>query len=89
MPTGADVAPGHAAGFSFSFQYPMNQHPYDPEHPDDIGPNKQNRIDADPPYGPGFPATVKRFRELLAELIARQIAAERSKKPAAGGDDKP
>ena len=67
----------------------MNPHSHDPEHPDDLGPNKQNRIDADPPYGPAFPATVKRFRELLAELIARQIAAERSKKPAAGNDDKP
>jgi hypothetical protein len=67
----------------------MNPHSYDPEHPDDIGPNKQNRIDADPPYGPDFPVTVKRFRELLADLIARKIAAERSKKPAAGGNDKP
>jgi len=67
----------------------MNPHSHHPEHPDEIGPNKQNRIDADPPYGPAFPATVKRFRELLAELIARQIAAERSKKPTAGRDDKP
>jgi hypothetical protein len=67
----------------------MNPDSHHPEHPDDIGPNKQNRIDADPPYGSAFPATVKRFRELLAELIARQIAAERSKKPAAGGEHKP
>ncbi|MCE9630224.1 MAG: hypothetical protein K8S94_05830 [Planctomycetia bacterium] len=67
----------------------MNQHPNHPEHPDDIGPNKKHRIDADPPYGPAFPATVQRFRELLAELIARQIAAERSKNQSAGDDDKP
>jgi len=67
----------------------MNPHSHDPEHPDDIGTNKQNRIDADSPYGPAFRATVKRFRELLAELIARQIAAERSKKPSAGDDDRP
>jgi hypothetical protein len=36
-----------------------------------------DRIDADPPYGSSFPAKVKRFRELLAEMIARQIQAER------------
>jgi hypothetical protein len=81
--------PGTPPVFLFSFQCPMNPHSHHPEHPDDNGPNKQNRIDADPPYGPAFPAIVRRFRELLAELIARQIAAERSKKPAAGGDDKP
>jgi hypothetical protein len=67
----------------------MNPHSHDPERPDDIGPNKQNRIDADPPYGPAFQAAVRRFRELLAELIARQIVAERQKPPASGRDDNP
>jgi hypothetical protein len=48
-----------------------------------LSPEDQNRkpeldrIDADPPYGSSFPAKVKRFRELLAEMIARQIQAER------------
>jgi hypothetical protein len=46
--------------------------------PEDDDPNtERNRIDVDPPYGPGFPAQIKRFRDLLAELIARQILAER------------
>jgi hypothetical protein len=45
---------------------------------DDDDPNtKRDQIDADPPYGTGFPEQVKRFRDLLAELIARQILAKR------------
>jgi hypothetical protein len=37
----------------------------------------RDRIDADPPYGPTFSETVARFRDLLAELIAREILADR------------
>ena len=44
---------------------------------DDDQNTPRDRIDADPPYGTGFPERVKRFRDLLAELIARQILAER------------
>jgi hypothetical protein len=49
-----------------------------PRLPDDHDKNApRDRIDADPPYGSSFPEKVKRFRGLLAELIARQILAER------------
>ena len=44
---------------------------------DDDRDTQRDRIDADPPYGPTFPEKVARFRDLLAELIARQILAER------------
>ncbi len=37
----------------------------------------RNRIDVNPPYGSTFPERVAHFRELLADLIARQILAER------------
>jgi hypothetical protein len=37
----------------------------------------RDRIDADPPYGPTFSEKVARFRDLLAELIAREILADR------------
>ncbi|MFM7135833.1 MAG: hypothetical protein ACKO1M_02015 [Planctomycetota bacterium] len=37
----------------------------------------RDRIDADPPYGTAFPEKFKRFRELLAALIARRILAHR------------
>lgn len=37
----------------------------------------RDRIDADPPYESNFPEKVTHFRDLLAEMIARQIAAER------------
>jgi hypothetical protein len=51
------------------------------DSPDLPGDDDQNaprdRIDADPPYGPTFSEKVARFRDLLAELIARQILAER------------
>jgi hypothetical protein len=49
-----------------------------PSSPGDDNPNTpRNRIDANPPYGSTFPEIVARFRDLLAELIARQIFAER------------
>lgn len=53
--------------------------PHDsPDLPDDHGPNDpQDRIDADPPYGPAFPEKIKFFREFLAALIARRILADR------------
>ncbi|MFM8496404.1 MAG: hypothetical protein ACKOEM_12895, partial [Planctomycetia bacterium] len=46
----------------------------------------RNRIDVNPPYGSTFPERVAHFRELLAELIARQILAERL---APDGDELP
>lgn len=53
-----------------------NEQPHDENTPlDDSG--RLRRIDANPPYGSTFPDKVKHFRELLAELIARQILAER------------
>jgi hypothetical protein len=79
--TGADVAPGHAAGF-YSWITTLPFHMTQPTHshrlPDDDDPNtKRDWIHADPPYGTGFPEQVKRFRDLLAELIARRILTER------------
>jgi hypothetical protein len=51
------------------------------ESPSSPGGDDQNtprdRIDADPPYGSTFPEKVARFRDLLADLVARQILAER------------
>jgi hypothetical protein len=51
------------------------------ESPSSPGGDDQNaprdRVDADPPYGSTFPEKVARFRDLLADLIARQILAER------------
>jgi hypothetical protein len=59
-------------------QNPMTKNPKNPLPPeDDDREHGMDRIDADPPYGSSFPAKVKRFRELLAEMIARQIQAER------------
>ena len=49
-----------------------------PNFPGDDNQNtSRNRIDANPPYGSTFPEKVARFRDFLAELIARQILAER------------
>jgi hypothetical protein len=44
---------------------------------DDNQSTPRNRIDANPPYGSTFSEKVARFRDFLAELIARQILAER------------
>ncbi|MFM7184131.1 MAG: hypothetical protein ACKO4Z_05085 [Planctomycetota bacterium] len=44
---------------------------------DDDRDTPRDRIDADPPYGATFSEKVARFRDLLAELIARRILAER------------
>jgi hypothetical protein len=44
---------------------------------DDDQNTPRDRIDADPPYGATFSEKVARFRDLLAELIARQILTER------------
>ena len=46
--------------------------------------DQENRIDANPPYGPTSADAVERFRKLLAELIARRIVAERRNPPAPG-----
>ncbi|MFM8893383.1 MAG: hypothetical protein ACKOTB_17520 [Planctomycetia bacterium] len=36
-----------------------------------------DRVDADPPYPADFSAHVEQFRTLLAELIAKQLLADR------------
>jgi hypothetical protein len=46
------------------------------------------RIDANPPYLPQPADAAKRFRKLLADLIAKRILAERRKPPAEGGEDR-
>lgn len=53
--------------------------------PDDDGDGK--RRDVDLPYPRHFPAGVHRFRQLLAELIARRIRDEQRKRPDAGNGE--
>ena len=56
----------------------MTKNPNNPRAPeDDDRQHGLDRLDADPPYGSTFPQQVKTFRELLAELIARQILNKR------------
>ena len=56
----------------------MTKPPNNPRSPaDDDRERGLDRIDANPPYESSFPTKVRRFRDLLAELIARQILAER------------
>jgi hypothetical protein len=50
--------------------------------PDDD--NGASRRDVDPPYPYHFPAQVHRFRQLLAEMIAKRILAERNRPPGTG-----
>ena len=72
--------PGTPPGFLIPLhtQNPMTKNPNNPLPPDDDDREPRlDRIDADPPNGSSFPAKVKHFRELLAEMIARQIQAER------------
>ena len=58
----------------------MTKNPTNSELPDDD--RGLNRIDADPPYNANYRDKIKRFREFLAEMIARQTLAERrSPKP--------
>jgi len=51
------------------------------DSPDLSGDDDQNarleHINANPPYSSTFPQNVAAFRDLLAELIARQILTER------------
>jgi hypothetical protein len=70
--------PGTPPVFFFPHPNPMTKNPNNHLPPEDQNRDPElDRIDADPPYGSSFPAKVKRFRELLAEMIARQIQAER------------
>ena len=46
------------------------------------------RRDVDPPYPQHFPANVHRFRQILAEMIAKRILAERNRPPDTGEDKK-
>jgi len=56
----------------------MTKNPNNPRPPeDDDRQNGLDRLDADPPYGSSIPHQVKSLRELLAELIARQILSKR------------
>ncbi|MFM7519370.1 MAG: hypothetical protein ACKO9B_02750 [Planctomycetota bacterium] len=52
---------------------------------DDDRSGGKDRIDANPPYGAG---RVERFRQLLADLIARRILAARRRPPGAGREPK-
>ena len=56
----------------------MTKNPNNPRAPeDDDRQHGLDRLDADPPYGSTIPQQVKSFRELLAELIAKQILSKR------------
>lgn len=56
----------------------MTKNPNNSRSPDDDDRERGlDRFDADPPYGSTFPQHVKDFRELLAELIAKQILNKR------------
>lgn len=58
----------------------MTKNPANSELPDDD--RGLDRIDADPPYNANYRAKITRFRKFLAEMISRQILAERrSPKP--------
>jgi hypothetical protein len=66
----------------------MTKNPANTEHPDDDD-RGLDRIDADPPYNANYPAEIQRFREFLAEMIARQILAERRGPKPPDGETKP
>ena len=56
----------------------MTKTPNNPRSPEDDDRERGlDRFDADPPYGSTIPYQVKSFRELLAELIAKQILNKR------------
>ena len=57
----------------------------DPEPDDD---RAAERHDVDLPQPQHFPAGVHRFRELLAELIARRIREKHRRPPDSGGSAK-
>jgi hypothetical protein len=89
--TGADAAPGHATGL-FASGHPMmdtNEFPHDDSCPQNGHPRRKRPSGANTPHGPAPADAAERFRRLIAELIARQIVAERQKPPAPGGDDRP
>ncbi len=86
VPTGANPAPGHAAGFFSSRDSPMN----DNQIPEDQPPKRKRsrrrqRIDIDPPYSPQPTDALERFRSLLARLIAKRIADNRRNPPPPAG----
>lgn len=80
VPTGADAAPRHATGVFIPHypRNPMTKNTKKPRPPEDDGrQHGLDRLDADPPYGSTAPHQVKSFRQLLAELIAKQILNKR------------
>jgi hypothetical protein len=58
-----------------------NTRPEGPGPDDDHG---ADRRDVDPPYPQHFPAKVQRFRQLLADTIAKRILADRNRPPSTG-----
>jgi hypothetical protein len=55
----------------------MTKTPNNPRSPEDDDRERGlDRFDADPPYGSTIPHQVKSFRELLAELIAKQVLSK-------------
>jgi hypothetical protein len=56
--------------------------------PRDDTPEPENRIDVNPPYGPGSSDAIELFRKLLARLIASRVIAER-RDPPTGLDENP
>jgi len=56
----------------------MTKKPNNPRPPEDDDRERGlDRFDADPTFGSTIPQQVKSFRELLAELIAKQILSKR------------
>lgn len=90
VPTGANPAPGHAAGFFHSRGSPMNHS----QTPDDQSPKRKRnrprqRIDVDPPYPPQPAEALEHFRSLLARLIAKRIADNRRNPPPPAAAEEP
>ena len=90
VPTAANVAPGHAAGFVLRQEYPMSKSRSKGSvpGPDDDGDGDGERRGVDLPYPRHFPAGVHRFRQLLAALIARRIREDRRNPPDSSGAGK-
>jgi hypothetical protein len=66
----------------------MNQND-DPRNnqPPESDPKPNKKMDANPPFGPAHEDAVRQFRRLLAELIAKQIVNERSKRTPPTNED--
>jgi len=66
----------------------MTKKPAHSELPDDDD-RGLDRIDADPPDNANYQAKIQRFREFLAEMIARRILTERRGPKPPDGDNTP